>query len=82
MSVSLAQENAKNAVHPFCSFIAEMLMTLTKDRLLSFFFFKQIIVFHLLQVSGGKRRCPVGVPGDYQLTTEVLAVPSLAFSSS
>lgn len=32
MSVSLAHENVKNAVHPFFAFTAEMLMTLTEDK--------------------------------------------------
>lgn len=34
MFVSLAHENVKNAAHPFCAFIAEILITLMKDKVI------------------------------------------------
>lgn len=36
MFVSLAHENVKNAAHPFCAFIAEILITLMKDKVIIF----------------------------------------------
>lgn len=36
MSVSLAHENVKSEVHSFCAFIAEVVMTLTEDKLTVF----------------------------------------------
>lgn len=78
MSVSLAHENVKNAVHPLHAFLAEMLMTLTED--------KQIISTNntlcLPAVLWREKKTSWGVPRDYQLTTETSTTPFSFFFCS
>lgn len=71
MSVFLAHENIKNVVHPFCSFIAEMLMTLMKDKLILF-------TNNTLPSPASlwrEENMSCGEPGGYPLTTEIFAIP-------
>ena len=71
MSVSLAHENVKNAVYPLCVFTAEILMTLAEDKWI-------IFTNNTLcspTILWRPKKTPCGVLRDYQLTTEISAIP-------